>query len=302
MAFDALVFGPMFCDLVFTGMKKMPALGEEIFAEDLTIAPGGSAIAAIGMQRLGVRVGLAADLGSDVFSGILWELLQTYELDRSLIRRLPQPLPQVTVAISFPEDRAFLTRFAAAGDPLDTQTLLQESGARHLHVGSFLPLFQCPEIVQNAHAAGMTVSLDPGWDEEGLRDPRLQQAVRDLDFFLPSRSELCFFAGEQDPDSAAIKVAGMMDHGALIVKCGALGARAYLQPDGTRIQTAALDVEVVDTTGAGDAFDAGFLAACLEGLPIEESMRWGTTCGSLAATGIGGPGSLPHREELFQWL
>ena len=61
MKYDVLIYGPLFCDLIFTGLPAMPVLGTELFAEDLTIAIGGSAIVAAGLHRLGARVGLIAD-------------------------------------------------------------------------------------------------------------------------------------------------------------------------------------------------------------------------------------------------
>jgi len=302
MNYDVLVYGPMFCDLVFTGLPGMPALGEEHYADDLTIAPGGSAIVAVGLQRLGLRTGLIADLGSDALSSLLWGMLEEFSLDRRLIRRLSSPLPQVTVALSFPEDRAFITRFRQPEKPCDMEQILGAHKAEHLHVGSFLPVLENPHVCSKARQAGMTVSLDPGWDEKALRDPLLLAALRDLDYFLPSRSELCFLAGETNPELAARTVLDRMDGGTVIMKDGARGASAYspLHPDG--IHRPALEVDVVDTTGAGDAFDAGFIAALLEEQPLEVCLQHGLICGSLAVTSRGGPGSLPDKKELEKWL
>ncbi len=302
MRYDALVYGPMFCDLVFTGLPGMPALGEEHYADDLTIAPGGSAIVAVGLQRLGVRTGLIADLGTDPLSSLLWGMLEELSLDRSLIRRLPYPLPQVTVALSFPEDRAFITRFRRSEEPRDVEQILEVHKAAHLHVGSFLPVLENPRVCSAAQQAGMTVSLDPGWDEKALRDPVLLAALRNLDFFLPSRSELCFLAREEDPDQAARAVLGLMEGGSVIMKDGARGATAYSPSAPEGIHRPALEVDVVDTTGAGDAFDAGFIAALLEEQPLEVCLQHGLICGSLATTARGGPGSLPDKENLQKWL
>jgi sugar/nucleoside kinase (ribokinase family) len=302
MKYDALVYGPMFCDLVFTGLPGMPVLGEEHYADDLTIAPGGSAIVAIGLQRLGIHTGLIADLGTDPLSSLLWRMLEEHSLDRSLIRRLPHPLPQVTVALSFPEDRAFITRFRRAEEPRDVEKIFEIHKAEHLHVGSFLPVLENPHVFSAAQQAGMTVSLDPGWDEKALRDPVLMAALKDLDFFLPSRSELCFLARDENPDQAARAVLDLMDGGSVIMKDGGRGASAYSPSNPGGIHRQALEVDVVDTTGAGDAFDAGFIAALLEGRLPEVCLQHGLICGSLAVTARGGLGSLPDREELQKWL
>ena len=111
MTYDVLVYGPLFCDLIFTGLPGLPVLGTELFADDFTLTVGGSAIVAAGLHRLGARVGLIAELGTDYLSRVMREILDDLGLDRSLIREHGHPLPQVTVALSFPQDRAFVTRF-----------------------------------------------------------------------------------------------------------------------------------------------------------------------------------------------
>ena len=132
----------------------MPELGKEIFAGDFRITPGGSAIVAIGLHRLGARVGLIADLGSDPLSELLWQMLGDLGVDRSLIIRHAYPLPQVTVALSFPEDRAFVTRFQRSDSKPDLKSILLRNPTRHLHLCSFLAALDALESTQIAHQAG----------------------------------------------------------------------------------------------------------------------------------------------------
>lgn len=302
MKYDVLVYGPMFCDLVFTGLQGMPELGREHYATDLTLAPGGSAIAAVGMQRLGVRVGLIADLGNDPLSGVLWDMLEDFNLDRNLIRRLDQPLHQITVALSFPEDRTFITRFEHPETRVDLQSILEKNPGKHLHVGSFLAVMRQPAVCRIAHSAGMTVSLDPGWDEKALRDPTFLEAAADVDYFLPSRSELCWMAEECEPEKAAARLLRSMKKGAVVMKNGPEGATTWEKDRIGAVHVPSLPVQAVDTTGAGDAFDAGFIAALIQGRTLEDCMQHGVVCGSLAVTGKGGLASLPYKEELEEWV
>lgn len=302
MEYDVLVYGPLFCDLVFTGLPGMPELGRELYAEDLTLAPGGSAIVAVGLHRLGARVGLIADLGNDPFSRLLGELLEQMGLDCSLIRRHPQPLPQLTVALSFPHDRAFVTRFEQPHTPPDLEKILREHPASHLHIGSFLAAFETSQACQIAHAAGATVSCDPGWDESALRDPRLLAVISELDVFLPSRSELCHLAGQTDPAQAAERVLASMSGGLIVVKNGAEGAESFSRREHERLRVPAIPVEPLDTTGAGDAFDAGFLNAFVQGHPLEKCMQVGAVCGGLTTTARGGAPATPTLQEVNQWL
>ncbi len=151
----------------------MPCLGEELFAENLTFGIGGCTIVANGLQRLGVKVGLAADLGNDPISHIMWHLLEEKGLDCSLIRKHPMPITQLSVALSYPKDRAFVTCFQRPQEPLKLADLLEKHPSRHVHICSLLTALECTQAVQIAHAHGATVSLDPGWDEIGLKDPHL---------------------------------------------------------------------------------------------------------------------------------
>ncbi|MBI1299091.1 hypothetical protein GC175_29525 [bacterium] len=303
MQYDVIVYGPIFCDLIFTDLPGLPALGTEIFAGDLTVTVGGSAIVAAGLHRLGARVGLAADLGTDAFSGIMRQTLDKLGLDRSLIREHDHPLPQATVGLSFPQDRAFVTHFARPRTPPDLARLLRDHPAKHLHVCSFLAALDNPRAAHIAHAAGVTVSMDPGWDETALRNPQLAGMIREVDFFLPSEMEMRHIAAEDDLLPAAAKVASTMRQDAtLVVKQGANGATAFVNGGCDAFHTSVLPVTPVDTTGAGDSFDAGFLYAFVNGLSLDECMRYGAVCGGLSTTGPGGIGALPTLSEVESWL
>lgn len=301
MTYDVLVYGPLFCDLVFTGLPAMPTPGTEQFAGGLTVAVGGSAIVAAGLHRLGAHVGLIAELGSDPLSQLARQLLDELGLDRGLIREHPHPLQQVTVALSFPQDRAFVTRFQRPPTPPDLAAIVQQSGAAHLHICSFLAVQENPAAAQLAHAAGLTISLDPGWDDSALHDPLLHALTAELDIFLPSRTELCHMARTGDADRAAGRMLHSMRGGIIVMKDGPQGAVLYTQ-DAEPRRFPALPATPVDTTGAGDAFDAGFLYAYINRMPIEDCMRYGLVCGALATTAPGGTAALPTHTELTQWL
>lgn len=300
MSYDILVYGPMFCDLIFTDLPSMPELGTEIFAGDFTIALGGSAIVAVGLLRLGVKVGLIADLGTDPLSHLMRHMLDDFGLDRTLIREHPYPLPQVTVGLSFPQDRAFVTRFQKPERNADLAALLQKYPARHLHLSSFMGTLDTPDIAGIAHRAGLTVSFDPGWDEAALRDPRLLALIADLDVFLPSRSELCYIAQTDNIETALAATAARMNNGLIVLKQGADGATAHNHSQ--RLSVPALPVTPVDTTGAGDSFDAGFLFRYVQGDTLDNCLAYGAVCGALSTTKPGGATAAPTYEEIQQWL
>lgn len=300
MKYDVLVYGPLFCDLIFTDLPEMPRLGTEIFAGNFTVAVGGSAIVAAGLQRLGAKVGLIADLGNDAMSGLVRTLLDELNVDRTLIREHPYALPQVTAALSFPRDRAFVTRFQKPDTPVDLEALLREHPAKHLHIGSFLAALDIPDAPQIAHAAGLTVSFDPGWDEAALRDPIVHNMLPHLDVFLPSRSELCYMMETDSAEEAQSIAAAKMPQGLIVMKNSKDGALARSSAQSE--QVSALKVTPVDTTGAGDSFDAGFLFRYTAGDTLMNCLRYGAICGALSTTKAGGATAAPTHEEVQEWL
>lgn len=300
MTYDVLVYGPLFCDLIFTDLPRMPEYGTEIFAGNFTMTIGGSAIVAAGLQKLGAKVGLIADIGNDPMSHLVANLLDDLNIDRTLVRQHPHPLTQLTVALSFPQDRAFITRFEKPESPANLETILRDYPAQHVHMCSFLGVFDAPDACRIAHDAGATISMDPGWDEDALRDPRLHNMMIELDYFMPSRSELSFMMDESDYEKALEKVSGQMKQGSIIMKNGSEGALAY----GDNLEEFAppLSVIPVDTTGAGDAFDAGFLYALTQDYDMKTCLRYGAVCGALTTTAIGGATGTPALEEVKKWL
>lgn len=301
MTYDVLVYGPIFCDLIFTDIPKLPALGEEIFAGDFVLTIGGSAIVATGLHRLGASVGLIADVGNDPLSVVARGILENLGLDCTLIRQHNHPLPQVTVALSFPRDRAFVTCFRQPQDVVDLAALLRAHAAKHLHVCSLLTALQTPNVCQMAHAAGLTISFDPGWDADALHDARLSEIIADVDLFMPNEKELCHLARVDDVETAVARTLAMMRRGKIILKQGAAGATAYAK-NSAPVRVPALPITPVDTTGAGDAFDAGFLRELVRGATLEECMRMGVVCGGLATTARGGIRALPTVTEANAWL
>src|SRR5690349_14044108 len=110
MSFDIIIPGHYFCDLIFTGLDHFPALGTEIFGRGVAVTTGGGALnTSIALRRLGVNVGWAGMLGNDFFSQYVDNELQKEGLSDALLTRLDSPLSRVTVALSYPDDRAFVT-------------------------------------------------------------------------------------------------------------------------------------------------------------------------------------------------
>ncbi len=273
-----LSVGRLYCDLIFTDVPRLPSLGTEVFAGGFGVHPGGGAfITAAHLADLGHASALAAMLPAPPFADLVGAEIAASGVDLSLSQRLPAGSgPQITVAMAQGGDRAFLTRRAGPAFPKLSAHLLEECGASHLHIGELASLVAEPEIVALARSNGMTVSADCAWDDN-LRADTLRPLTGLVDVFLPNEAEF-----------AALRDIGVAEGFAPIIaiKRGAGGATAQSAEGDIDAPTSA--IRAVDTTGAGDAFNAGFLSGWLTGAPLRECLEAGNSRGALCVRQRGG--------------
>ncbi len=304
--FDIVVLGDANPDLVLSGDEVEPAFGQaERLVEGAQLVIGGSgAIFACGAARLGLRVALAAVVGDDIFGRFMCAELQARGVDTSAVTVLPDRPSGLTVVLSGRDDRAMLTFPGTIGDlrrSLIDADLLRRT--RHLHVSSYFlhrslaP--ELPELLQEARARQVTTSIDPNWDPSGLWDDGLLALLPQVDVFLPNEIEAVSLARIS---SLAEAVARFRSAGAgtVVVKTaahGAIGTQA-----GELVEVPARSLRVVDSTGAGDSFDAGFVAAYLHGESLQRCLEIGNACGGLSTQAVGGTASQPTMVEALEAL
>ena len=305
MLYDILVIGELNVDLILTGEDLQPDFGQaEKLVEDATLALGSSsAIFACGASRLGLRVAFAGKVGQDDFGRYILNTLQRRGVDTSPVVVDPEIKTGVTLHLSRPDDRAMLTflgsiaafRFRDVDPSLFSQT-------RHVHQGSFfLQTGLQPDLAHlfaSAHQAGATVSLDPGWDPREGWNGFLPGALKTVDVFLPNAQEAQEISGEATPEAAGSRLSSNIP--LVVIKLGEQGAVAFSGEQ--HEQCAGFSVESINTTGAGDSFDAGFLYGFLQEFPLEESLRWGCACGALSTTHVGGIEGQPTVAEVQAFL
>jgi ribokinase len=289
---DLLVVGDVNADLVLRGGDLVPSFGQrEQLVDHAELVLGGSgAIVAAGAARLGLRVAMAGCVGDDALGRAMLEALAG--VDVSAVRTGAEPTG-VSVGLARPGDRAVLTALGALAEfrAQDVPDALLAS-ARWVHVASpFLqPALDVAAIAERA--AGIT-SLDPGWDPH----ERWELAWEGFDVLLPNAQEAQRLAGEDDVEAAALELAGK---GSLVVvKMGADGALAARQdPRGDLVVGAEpAPTDPVDATGAGDSFDAGFIAARLAGEGLAGALALGCACGALSTRAAGGTAGQPTLDE-----
>ncbi|MGP9820870.1 carbohydrate kinase family protein, partial [Salinarimonas sp. NSM] len=218
-----LSVGRIYCDLVFTDLDAFPALGREVYARDLAIVAGGGAyIAAAHLAALGRPTALVARLGLDRLSAGLDDELGASGADLRFLDRAAEAGPQVTVAVATRDERAFLTRRAGRARPATLERALAWGEAVHLHIAEYATLAEIPDLVARARDHGLTVSLDPSWDDALIRSGGLIEACEGVDVFLPNLEEALAITGEARAEAALEALAARFPVVAL--KAGADGA------------------------------------------------------------------------------
>ncbi|MBS2535278.1 carbohydrate kinase family protein [Catenulispora sp. NF23] len=296
--FDLLVVGDANPDVLLAGAPPVPPYGQaETLVSSGALALGGSAaIVAHGAARLGLSTALAAVVGRDGAGDFVLDVLTSAGVDIAAVTRHPDLPTALTICLDGPDgDRAILTApgCLAAFDPaaFDPRQL---PPARHIHAASYFlqPILaaRLPDLFRTADA---TCSLDTNHDPSGHwhLTPGLLEAC---DYVLPNEAEALALTGTATVDAA---LAGFVKAGVVtpVVKRGRDGATART---GTELHNARLTPLVpVDTVGAGDSFDAGFLAAVLNGDDLDQALAIGCACGALSTREVGGTAAQPSWEQ-----
>ncbi|MFL5796616.1 MAG: carbohydrate kinase family protein [Actinomycetota bacterium] len=297
---DLLVLGDVNPDLVLRGDVE-PVFGQAerlVEAAHLTIG-GSGAIVACGAARLGLAVALCGVVGDDLFGRWIRDQLASRGIGvEGLVVDAARPTG-FTVVLSKPHDRAILTHpgtiSALRGESVDPALL---SEARHVHVSSYFLqrglARDLPGLFDDAHARGATTSIDPNWDPSETWDSGLLDVLTRTDLFLPNATEASRIAHVEQIDRAVLSLA----RSARIV-VAKLGAEGAVAAQGSRLVPAAgIPADPLDTTGAGDSFDAGFLASWLAAEPLERCLATGNACGSLSTRALGGVDGQPSTDEV----
>ncbi len=302
--FDILIPGEINPDLILSG-DVVPAFGqEEKLVDSATLAIGSSSvITACGAARLGLKVGFVGICGDDLFGHFMLDEMTQRGVDVSAVNIAPDRRTGLTVVLNKGSDRAMLTHPGAIADlhaENVTDNLLHQS--RHLHVASyFLQTTLQPSIsnlFRRAHALGLTTSLDTNWDPSG-QWIGVSQLLPLTDIFFPNENEAIAITGART-GGQALKQLGKLT-GIVAMKRGAEGALAC-QGEQTVSARALCCDKVVDTVGAGDTFDAGFLYGFLNGWSLERSLWLAVVCGSLSTRAAGGTAAQPTLDEALQYV
>jgi sugar/nucleoside kinase (ribokinase family) len=294
-----LIAGEINVDLILQNYHSFPELGKEVLVDDCFLTLGSaSLIAAMGLAKLGDEVAFLGKVGRDAYGDFCLDRMQAAGIDISRVIRDAALKTGITVSISSPRDRALVTYLGAITE-LRGEDIRDEhmAGFGHLHVSSyFLQENLRPglrDAFQRAHRLALTTSLDPGFDPTEQWKPDILDTLQDTDVFFPNEVELAAIGGSPDFELALRNLENECT--LTVAKLGRSGAMALDR--GKVVRVPAFPVQPVDTTGAGDSFNAGFLHAWTNKQSLADALRFGAACGALSTRGLGGTATQATREE-----
>lgn len=308
MAKPILCLGILVADVVGRPLRAVPDPGRLVLVDEMSLHTGGCAInAATALARLDLPVEVIGKIGSDPFGDFVLNALKERRIGTRGVKRDAEVGTSATMVMVAPDgERRFVHYIGANARLTLTDVDLQMlTGASILYVGGSLVLpgmdgEPTAGLLRKARAAGVTTFLDTVWDDTGRWMKILKPCLPHVDYFVPSLAEARALTGLDDPAQV----------GRTLLDCGVrtvalkMGADGCLVMDGTgqSIRLPAFEVEVVDATGAGDAFDAGFIAGVYQGWPLERTSRFANAVGALCVTGLGATGGVGSLKETLDFM
>lgn len=303
---DVTCVGVLVADLIVRPVDRWPEPGRLHLVEAIEVRSGGLAhTTGVTLARLGVSTAVVGCVGTDSFGTFLIDVLRERGVDAHVRRDETAATSATVVAVSTTGERTFLHLVGANGHlvPEDTSdTLLARSRALHLGGYFILPAMDgepAAGLLRRARSAGCLTSLDVAWDAQGRWMAALAPCLPHLDVLFGNRDELaCVTDSDSPPRMAAL----LRDRGVgvVAVKLGAEGS--YVAGGTWRAFVPAYAVEVVDTTGAGDAYCGGFLAGYLREWDLERVARFANAVGAMCVTALGGTGGIRGMEETVHFM
>lgn len=267
---------------------------------------GNGANTAYTLARLGVPARLLSAVGEDVFGHQLTELLGSAGVDTRWMARLSEPTPATVVLIRPDGTRALLHRPGASSQAFQTPIELVPGligGCSRFHLANVFALRKlqphAADLLRRARMAGLSTSIDTGWDAQGHWMATLDACLPHTDLLFVNEDEAKHLTGLDDPEQAARALQNRCVHD-VVVKLGAAGCLVAAGAD--QFRAAAFAVKAVDTTGAGDCFVGGFLAALQRGFHYNEAARFANAVGALSVQALGGVTGLRSFEETVEWM
>ncbi len=301
---DVYVYGDVNIDLVIPGVEKFPAPGQEDEVDVMeTFVGGGAALFTLGVGKLGLHPVFQGAVGDDCYGKLILEELKKRNVDTSLLKVSKEHKTGISISFTNQHDRSFLTmRGTNALIDISKVKMEEVKKARHVHVtgyagsinhDAYLRFLQ--QVKEGTRAA---VSFDVGWDSTGEWKKEIYDLFPYIDVLFMNETEAVHYGRKETAEEAGWDFARYCPVVAL--KLGTQGSVAFEK--GKMYKKVRYQVTAVDTTGAGDSFNAGFIYGYLSGKSMEECLACGNGCGALSVTALGGNTGFPVEEQLWEFI
>jgi len=300
--------GILVADVIGRPLRSIPAAGSLVLVDEMSLHTGGCAAnAATALAKLDLPVEAIGKVGEDPFGDFVIDVLQERGIGTRGVKRDAQVGTSVTMVLVDPDGERRFVHYIGANASLTIDDIDFEliSGAAILHIGGSLVLpgidgQPTANLLKQARQAGVITFLDTVWDDTGRWMALLEPSLPYIDYFIPSLPEAQAITGFDQPEMIA----------RVLIDQGVRTVALKMGPDGCLVMTGnydllrlpAFDVEVVDATGAGDAFAAGFMSGIWQGWSLDKTARFASALGAMCVTGVGAAGCVSSLEETLKFM
>jgi sugar/nucleoside kinase (ribokinase family) len=302
---DISIAGEINLDLIMYGLPELMPVERELLGTDFQLTLGSSsAILAHNLSVLTARVGFVTLVGKDPLGRVALERLSEGGVDLSRVRtHRGHTSTGVTLILPHGKERHILTYLGTMAElRLEDLDLDYLKSAGHFHLSSQFLLKalepDLPALFRELKSAGLTISLDTNDDPSGEWGGVFPELLEYTDILLPNEGEACRMAKKQTLDEALEYLASRVP--CVAVKCGARGS--VVSAGGRKLFVAGIPVTPLDTIGAGDSFNAGFLFGWARGWPPDQCAYAGNVTGALSTLGVGGTEAFRDRDLVRRFL
>ncbi len=286
-------------------LKHLPAPGEEVAPESATMQPGGAGgTISVTLARLGHTVTLAARVGQDPFADYALSTVRESGVSETAVQRDPETLTSTITVMQTPDGKRAMISYGGANRNLDPSKLKKKDidSSDGLIVSAYSLIGGAQrnytlKAIETAHKAGVPVVLDLGTGAVNAVGTGLLDTAVAADYLLLNQHELQALTATHSI-SSALATLGARGARQVVVKVGAMGSIVWTPEDTELVDAVQVGAEMIDTTGAGDAFVAAFVHAVLSGQSMAQAARLGNTAGALSATHIGAQARVVSAAEL----
>lgn len=301
---DVYIYGDINIDLVLPRKEVIPPPGEEWDVERMdTFIGGGAALFLLGIGKLSLKGIFEGAVGEDLYGRWIISQLEAYGIDTHLLAIHPYLKTGISISFTDQKNRSFLTNRGTNGEiDLKKMDIVAASQAKFVHMTGYNGRKNHQDYLEALQKlkeqTDTQISFDLGWDESGEWYEGIFELLPYIDVLFMNEEEAIHYSRKQTVQEAAALFGSQAKVVAL--KLGKKGSLAYCH--GKLFEAKGFLVEAVDTTGAGDSFNAGFIYGMLKTGDVSQSLRIGNACGALSVTAYGGNTNFPTEAELYRFL